>query len=50
VEVFCSLAITWQGPHSPQKSSGSLSQLAACANIRASVNFPTPRGPANNMA
>ena len=29
---------------------GSRWQLAACANIRASVNFPTPRGPENSMA
>ena len=39
-----------QVAHSPQKSSLSRSQLAACANMRASVNFPTPRGPANSMA
>ena len=39
-----------QGSHSPQKSSRNRSQLAACANIRASVNFPTPRGPEKSIA
>ena len=38
------------GSQSPQKSSGSRSQFAACANMRASVNFPTPRGPENSIA
>src|ERR1019366_5753162 len=39
-----------QGSHSPQKSSRSRWQLAACANMRASVNFPIPRGPEKSMA
>ena len=34
----------------PQKSSVRRSQLAACANMRARVNLPTPRGPVNSKA
>src|SRR5437899_6340144 len=40
----------WHVAHSPQKSSFIRSQLAACANMRASVNFPTPRGPVKSKA
>ncbi len=40
----------WHEAHSPQKSSLRRSQLAACANIRASVNFPMPRGPVKSKA
>ena len=40
----------WQVSHSPQKSSVRRSQLAACANMRASVNLPTPRGPVKSKA
>ena len=39
-----------QVSHSPQKSSFRRSQLAACANMRASVNLPTPRGPVKSSA
>ena len=39
-----------QVSHSPQESSRSRWQFAACAKILASVNFPTPRGPANSIA
>src|SRR5260370_21790999 len=48
--MFWNVAVARQGAHSPQKSSGSLWQLAACENIRASVNFPRPRVPAKSMA
>src|SRR5580704_6890817 len=40
-----SWAMALQGGHSPQKSSGRRSQLAACANILARMNLPTPRVP-----
>src|SRR6266853_5070236 len=40
----------WQVAHFPQKSSIRRSQFAACANIRARVNLPTPRGPAKSNA
>src|SRR5580704_14694983 len=36
--------------HSPQKSSWRRSQFAACANMRASVYLPIPRGPVKSMA
>ena len=39
-----------QVSHSPQKSSLRRSQLAACANMRASVYLPTPRGPVKSRA
>src|SRR5271165_3919708 len=45
-----SCAMRWQVWHWPQKSSSRRSQLAACANMRASVNFPTPRGPVKSSA
>src|ERR1700730_16889664 len=45
-----SKAIRWQVGQLAQKSSLSRSQLAACANIRARVNLPTPRGPVNSSA
>ena len=40
-----SSATRWQVAHPPQKSSLRRSQFAACANMRARVNLPTPRGP-----
>ena len=39
-----------QVSHSPQKSSLRRSQLAACANMRARVNLPRPRGPLKSSA
>src|SRR6201987_2906 len=36
--------------HSPQKSSFRRSQFADCANIRASVYLPIPRGPVKSRA
>src|ERR1700745_1985535 len=39
-----------QESHSLQKSSFRRSQFAACANIRASVYFPIPRGPVKSRA
>src|SRR5580700_11066607 len=39
-----------QESHSPQKSSFRRSQFAACANIRASVYLPIPRGPVKSKA
>src|ERR1700687_2972835 len=45
-----SRAMRRQVGHSPQKSSVRRSQLAACANMRARVNLPTPRGPVKSSA
>src|SRR5258706_5704300 len=49
----CGLAsklMGWHVLHSPQKSSVRRSQFAACANMRARVNLPTPRGPVKSKA
>src|ERR1700723_487798 len=43
-------AMRLQDSHSPQKSSCTRSQFAACANMRASVYLPTPRGPVKSRA
>src|SRR6202043_401995 len=45
-----SKATRLQVSHSPQKSSFNRSQVAACANIRASVYLPTPPAPVNSSA
>ena len=47
---FASIARRKQEAHSPQKSSFRRSQLAAWANIRASVYLPMPRGPVKSSA
>src|SRR5580693_807253 len=43
-------AMRLQDSHSPQKSSCMRSQFAACANMRASVYLPIPRGPVKSSA
>src|ERR1700723_1096067 len=43
-------AMRLQDLHSPQKSSCTRSQFAACANMRASVYLPIPRGPVKSSA